>query len=71
MRRRTALIPLVMAIVVPTIALISPFRASADTATCGLADPAFWDGGLSIIEQQLEAAEAAAVATGRLGTSTP
>lgn len=38
---------------------------------CDLADPAFWDGGLRIIEQQLEAAEAAAVATGRLGTSTP
>ena len=25
-----------------------------------LADPAFWDGGLEIVEQQLEAAEAAA-----------
>jgi oligoendopeptidase F len=31
-----------------------------------LADPAFWDGGLAIVEQQLEAAEAAAVAAGRL-----
>jgi oligoendopeptidase F len=31
-----------------------------------LADPAFWDGGLQIVEQQLEAAEAAARATGRL-----
>ena len=31
-----------------------------------LADPAFWDGGLNIIEQQLEAAEAAAAATGRV-----
>ena len=27
---------------------------------CDLADPAFWDGGLRIIEAQLEAAEAAA-----------
>src|SRR5262245_59333770 len=33
---------------------------------CDLADPAFWDGGLQIVEQQLEAAEAAAVATGRV-----
>lgn len=33
---------------------------------CDLTDPAFWDGGLRIIEQQLEAAEAAAVATGRV-----
>jgi oligoendopeptidase F len=31
-----------------------------------LTDPAFWDGGLNIIEQQLEAAEAAARATGRV-----
>src|SRR4051812_2320188 len=31
-----------------------------------LADPEFWIGGLNIIEQQLEAAEAAAHATGRL-----
>jgi oligoendopeptidase F len=34
---------------------------------CDLADPGFWDGGLAIVEQQLEAAEAAAEATGRLG----
>jgi oligoendopeptidase F len=33
---------------------------------CDLADPAFWDGGLSIIERQLEQAEAAATAAGRL-----
>lgn len=31
-----------------------------------LADPAFWDGGLAIVEGQLEAAEAAATAAGRL-----
>jgi len=31
-----------------------------------LADPGFWDGGLTIIEEQLEAAEAAAKAAGRL-----
>ncbi len=31
-----------------------------------LADPEFWIGGLSIVEQQLEAAEAAAAATGRV-----
>lgn len=31
-----------------------------------LADPGFWDGGLGIVEQQLEAAEAAAVAAGRV-----
>ncbi len=31
-----------------------------------LADPAFWDGGLAIVEGQLEAAEAAASAAGRL-----
>lgn len=34
---------------------------------CDLADPHFWTGGLAIVEQQLEAAEAAARATGRLG----
>ena len=34
---------------------------------CDLADPAFWDGGIAIVEQQLEAAEAAAHASGRLG----
>ena len=31
-----------------------------------LADPGFWDGGLDIVQQQLEAAEAAAVAAGRV-----
>ena len=31
-----------------------------------LADPGFWDGGLTIIQEQLEAAEAAAKAAGRL-----
>lgn len=36
-----------------------------------LTDPAFWDGGLNIIEQQLEAAEAAAVATGRVTIAAP
>ena len=34
---------------------------------CDLADPAFWDGGIAIVEQQLEAAEAAAHESGRLG----
>jgi oligoendopeptidase F len=33
-----------------------------------LADPGFWDGGLQIVESQLEAAEAAAVASGRVAT---
>lgn len=33
---------------------------------CDLADPTFWDGGLTIIEGQLNEAEAAAKATGRL-----
>ena len=31
-----------------------------------LADPGFWDGGLDIVAEQLEAAEAAAAATGRI-----
>jgi len=31
-----------------------------------LAAPSFWDGGLEIIEEQLEAAEEAAKAAGRL-----
>ncbi len=31
-----------------------------------LADPGFWDGGLAIVEQQLETAEAAAVEAGRV-----
>jgi oligoendopeptidase F len=34
-----------------------------------LADPGFWDGGLDIIEQQLQAAEQAAVAAGRVPAS--
>src|SRR6476646_5066615 len=34
---------------------------------CDLADPQFWVGGIEIVEQQLDAAEAAAQATGRLG----
>jgi oligoendopeptidase F len=33
---------------------------------CDLADPAFWDGGLQIIEQQVDTAEAAAEDAGRL-----
>jgi oligoendopeptidase F len=32
-----------------------------------LADPGFWDRGLDLVERQLEAAEAAARETGRLG----
>jgi oligoendopeptidase F len=36
-----------------------------------LTDPAFWDGGLNIIEQQLEAAEVAALATGRVTIPAP
>ncbi len=36
-----------------------------------LTDPKFWDGGLNIIEQQLEAAEAAALATGRITIPAP
>ena len=35
---------------------------------CDLADPHFWDGGLDIVEQSLEAAEAAAFETGRIKT---
>ncbi len=34
-----------------------------------LGDPAFWDGGLAIVEQQLRAAEAAAVEAGRVPSS--
>ncbi|MEY4373279.1 MAG: hypothetical protein RL219_2048 [Actinomycetota bacterium] len=37
---------------------------------CDLADPGFWDGGLDIIEAQLQAAEAAALAAGRLARTT-
>jgi len=33
-----------------------------------LGDPGFWDGGLAIVEQQLEAAETAAAEAGRVGT---
>ena len=33
---------------------------------CDLADPHFWDGGLDIVEQQLEAAESAAFEAGRI-----
>ena len=33
---------------------------------CDLSDPGFWDGGLRIIEAQLDAAEAAARAAGRI-----
>lgn len=33
---------------------------------CDLADPGFWDGGIDIIEQQLDAAETAAFDAGRL-----
>jgi oligoendopeptidase F len=35
---------------------------------CDLADPAFWDGGLAIVDGQLRAAEEAAVAAGRATT---
>ncbi len=38
---------------------------------CDLADPHFWTGGLAIVEQQLEAAEAAAAATGRVSIPAP
>jgi len=34
---------------------------------CDLADPAFWDGGLAIVQAHLEAAEGAAREAGRLG----
>jgi oligoendopeptidase F len=33
---------------------------------CDLADPGFWDGGIDIVEQQLDAAETAAFEAGRL-----
>jgi oligoendopeptidase F len=38
---------------------------------CDLADPGFWTGGLAIVEQQLEAAEVAAIATGRVTLPAP
>ncbi len=43
-----------------------PPEQLARLVDCDLADPGFWDGGLAIIEQQLEAATAAARAAGRL-----
>jgi oligoendopeptidase F len=36
-----------------------------------LADPGFWTGGLAIVEEQLDAAEAAALATGRVSMPAP
>ncbi|MEA3021085.1 MAG: oligoendopeptidase, partial [Actinomycetota bacterium] len=33
---------------------------------CDLADPGFWDGGLDLVEEQLEQAETAAFDAGRL-----
>jgi oligoendopeptidase F len=41
-------------------------EALARIVGCDLTDAGFWDGGLSIIEEQLEAAESAAFATGRI-----
>jgi oligoendopeptidase F len=38
---------------------------------CDLADPAFWDGGLAIVEHQLELAESAALASGRVKFEAP
>ena len=38
---------------------------------CDLADPNFWVGGLAIVEQQLEAAETAALDTGRVSIPAP
>jgi oligoendopeptidase F len=38
---------------------------------CDLTDPGFWDGGIAIVEAQLEAAEAAAVQTGRVRLPAP
>jgi oligoendopeptidase F len=38
---------------------------------CDLSDPAFWVGGLAIVEQQLEDAEAAALAAGRISMQAP
>jgi len=38
---------------------------------CDLADPKFWVGGLAIVEQQLEAAETAALDTGRVSIPAP
>ena len=33
---------------------------------CDLADPAFWSAGLDLVDEQVTAAEAAAVAAGRV-----
>ena len=41
-------------------------RSSAAIVGVDLADPGFWDGGLEIIEEQLDAAEQAAKDAGRL-----
>ena len=44
-------------------------RCTEDLAAmvgCDLADPGFWDAGLAIVAGQLDAAEAAARAAGRL-----
>ena len=41
-------------------------EALASIVGCDLADPGFWDGGLAIIEEQLEKAESAAFAAGRI-----
>lgn len=38
----------------------------ADMVDCDLADPGFWESGLGLIEAQVDAAEAAAAAAGRL-----
>jgi len=43
-----------------------PPEQLAELVGCDLADPGFWDGGLAIIEQQLDAAIDAARAAGRL-----
>ena len=44
-----------------------PPEALGAVVDCDLNDPAFWDGGLAIIESQLHAAEAAAKSAGRIG----
>jgi oligoendopeptidase F len=43
-----------------------PPEELAAIVDCDLTDPEFWNGGLAIVEQQLDAAEAAARAAGRL-----
>ena len=47
-------------------AVPTPPRSSGAIVGVDLADPAFWDGGLAIVEEQLAAAEAAAKEAGRL-----